>query len=128
GGRSLIFLAPYQHLTILDSPDLHLTQLAFNGDYYCIELHKHDVACNGLLFNSVYQLPHVEVEEEIYVELISICQKMEKQINENAKFTHSIIKSYLQLLLSIASNEKQKFIDHNSYYVQLENEEGIGFQ
>lgn len=128
GNRSLIFLAPYQLFRVLEAPDSHFVQLAFNGDYYCIELHKHDVACNGLLFNSVYQLPHVEVEDDIYLELASICHKMERQIDQNTKFTNSIIKSYLQLLLSIVSDEKQKFIDQNSYYAQLKNEEGIVFQ
>lgn len=126
--KSLIFLAPYQHFKVLNAPDFHFVQLAFDGDYYCIELHKHDVACNGLLFNSVYQLPHVEVEDDTYLELAAICQKMKRQIDQSTKFTNSIIKSYLQLLLSIASDEKQKFIDHNSYYAQLKNEEGIIFQ
>ncbi len=127
-GPSLIFLAPYQHFSILDDYCFPVVQLAFNGDYYCIELHKHDVACNGLLFNSVYQLPHVEVESTLYGELLMICQKMEKQIDQSTKFTNAIIKSYLQLLLSISSDEKQKFIEDSSYYTQLKNEEGIVFQ
>ncbi len=126
--RSLIFLAPFQHFRILDDRNFPVVQLVFNGDYYCIELHKHDIACNGLLFNSVYQLPHVEIESSIYSELLAICQKMERQIDQDTKFTNAIIKSYLQLLLSIASDEKQKFIDDNSYYTQLKNEEGIVFQ
>ncbi|MBE8720358.1 AraC family transcriptional regulator [Sphingobacterium sp. Ka21] len=128
GSKSLIFLAPYQRFRIIDALDLHLMQLAFNGDYYCIELHKNEVSCNGLLFNSVYQLPHVEVADDIYLELTSICGKMEKKIYQDTRFTNSIIKSYLQLLLSIASDEKQKFINHHFYFTQLRSEEGIIFQ
>src|SRR5690554_3071231 len=87
-----------------------------------------NILCTVLVQICFYQLPHVEVGDDTYLELASICQKMERQINQNTKFTNSIIKSYLQLLLSITSDEKQKFIDHNSYYAQLKNEEGIIFQ
>ena len=31
--------------------------IAFHGDFYCIEYHKKEVACNGLLFNNIYQQP-----------------------------------------------------------------------
>lgn len=126
--NSLIFIAPYQHFNVLHRPKFSLLQIAFNGDYYCIELHKHDVACNGLLFNAVYQLPHVAVVNDIYVELASICQKIKRKIDQNTKFSNSIVKSYLQLLLSIASDEKQKFIDQNLFYTQLKSEEGTVFQ
>lgn len=127
-GNSLIFIVPYQYFSLLYQSNFRLLQIAFNRDYYCIELHKHDVACNGVLFNTVYQLPHVEVVNDIYVELTSICLKIRRQIDQSTLFTNSIIKSYLQLLLSIASDEKQKLIDRNLFYTQLKNEEGIVFQ
>lgn len=127
-GKSLIFLAPYQHFSIPEASNFRIMEIAFDGDYYCIELHKDEVACNGLLFNVIYQLPHVAVANGIYAELMSISHKMAGQIDRETKFTNSIVKSYLQLLLAIASDEKQKFIDHNFYYTQLQSQEGIVFQ
>src|SRR5688572_2370990 len=29
----------------------------YNRDFYCIEIHDKEVACDGVLFNNVYQLP-----------------------------------------------------------------------
>lgn len=126
--KSLVFIAPYQRFRVLERSILPLFQLVFSGDYYCIEFHKYEVACNGLLFNSVYQLPHVEITDNIYTEIEYIYLKIRKKKDEDTKFTHSIIKSYLQLLLSLSADEKQKFIDDNSFYTQLTNEKGIVFQ
>ncbi|SJN42101.1 helix-turn-helix domain-containing protein [Sphingobacterium sp. JB170] len=127
---SAIFLAPHQHFLVIANPDkrLELTQVLFNGDYYCIELHKHDVACNGLLFNTVYQLPHVELSASVFEELLQLCQKMILIMSRESKFSNAILKSYLQLILALTSDEKQKYIDQHSYFKQLTNIDGIIFQ
>lgn len=126
--QSLIFLSPFQKFAFNSRLKQPLYQISFHGDYYCIELHKHEVACNGLLFNAVYQLPHVEVSAEVFEELKLICRKMQEYIRKNSRFSDSIVKSYLQLMLSITSDVKQHYIDENSFYTLLKNEEGIIFQ
>ena len=127
---SAIFLSPHQHfqlLSIQESP-CDVMQVLFNGDYYCIELHKHDVACNGLLFNTVYQLPHVSLARAVFAELLESCQKMIQLIGGESKFKNAILKSYLQLILALTSDEKQKFIDEHNYFLQLTSVDGIVFQ
>src|SRR3546814_10311654 len=53
-GRNLLFLSPYQFLQwrMVPSP---VDQIQFHGDFYCIEYHKKEVACNGILFNNIYR-------------------------------------------------------------------------
>src|SRR5690606_32411207 len=49
-GPSLIFATPLQTMS-MHGPLKNVTLLQFHGDFYCIEYHKQEVACNGVLFN-----------------------------------------------------------------------------
>lgn len=105
-GNSVIFLSPYQSFRWLGAASNSLQLLQFHGDFYCIEYHKKEVACNGLLFNSIYLRPHISLEEEKFRELGEIIHKMEKENKPGHQFSASVLRSYLQLLLALCSKEK----------------------
>ena len=63
-GDSLLFLSPYQYFQWKETAP-KMDFIAFHGDFYCIEYHKKEVACNGLLFNNIYQQPHFEVSQAV---------------------------------------------------------------
>src|SRR5690606_3762420 len=67
---SLLFLSPYQHLEWKTSMVQPVVQILFHGDFYCIEYHKKEVACNGLLFNNIYLQPFVNVSASVYDEIV----------------------------------------------------------
>jgi hypothetical protein len=58
---SLFFVAPNQVLKIENygSEEGHL--IYYNRDFYCIQIHDKEVACDGLLFNNVNNMPLVNV-------------------------------------------------------------------
>src|SRR5690606_10848544 len=90
------------------------TRVLFHGDFYCIEFHKEEVACNGLLFNNIYLQPIVHVDESVYQEIELIVHKMHIEGSANATFSESVIKAYLQLTLALASKAKKQLIDAGS--------------
>lgn len=59
---SLLFVSPDQHL--------HIEQLGkdpgylifYNRDFYCIQIHDEEVACDGLLFNNIHNMPIVRLD------------------------------------------------------------------
>src|SRR5690606_10201730 len=108
---ALLFLSPYQHLSWKTASTLSATRVLFHGDFYCIEFHKQEVACNGLLFNNIYLQPFVTVDERVYQEIELIIRKMRVESTSNAAFSESVIKAYLQLILALASKAKKKLID-----------------
>src|SRR5690349_9696549 len=57
----LLFATPLQQLSISRQQPLKGFALQFHGDFYCIEYHKTEVACNGLLFNNIYIEPSVSL-------------------------------------------------------------------
>lgn len=108
--HSILFLSPYQNLKWLDSTVTKVALLQFHGDFYCIEYHKKEVACNGFLFNNIYLQPHISLNEIKFQEISQLLVKMEKEVETYRRFSASVLKSYLQLILAISSNEKDNQI------------------
>lgn len=111
-GGSLLFLSPYQFFK-WEHPSLpFIDAIIFHGDFYCIEYHKKEVACNGVLFNNIYQQPYVSVKEDTFEEVCAIVEKMKKMSATKSSSDISIVKSYLQLILALTSKEKQQQLTH----------------
>ncbi|WP_372933434.1 helix-turn-helix domain-containing protein [Mariniphaga sediminis] len=104
--NSILFLSPYQNLRWLGNPSSKIKRIEFHGDFYCIEYHKAEVACNGLLFNNIYLQPYISLPKSKFQEISTLTGKMEKETESNKRFSESVVKSYLQLILAICSNEK----------------------
>ncbi|WP_222597052.1 hypothetical protein [Chitinophaga pinensis] len=62
-GPVLLFSTPLQMIYIEQPKPCKLAMLQFHSDFYCIEYHKAQVACNGLLFNNIYIEPSVQLNE-----------------------------------------------------------------
>ena len=108
--QGILFLTPFQKLVF--APDeSNLPLLSFHGDFYCIEYHKKEVACNGLLFNDIYANPAFSLPAETMTEIEIIFQKIEEQLQHAAAFTDAVVKSYLQLLLALCSKEKSALLN-----------------
>lgn len=111
-GYNILFLSPYQKLKLFSETGENISILLFHGDYYCIEYHKEEVACNGLLFNNIYLNPAIELSKESYEYILGLFNHIKKEESEQHPFSESIIKTYIQLILALASKQKSN-IDHN---------------
>lgn len=64
-GPSLVFLGQFQPYRIQGySPSTNGLIVQFSSDFYCIHLHHQEVACNGVLFNTVFDPPNFELSGE----------------------------------------------------------------
>lgn len=106
-GNTIFFSAPFQNIQLLSDHAADIDVLRFHGDFYCIEFHKKEVACNGLLFNNVYLFPHFELSEAIFNEISGYFSKIGK-VDVGEEFAVSVLQAYLQLILAICSKEKNK--------------------
>src|SRR5690606_28531115 len=100
--------SPYQLLNWKSPANMNITAIQFHGDFYCIEYHKKEVACNGILFNNIYQQPFVGVNQDVYSEISDITLKMQNFVGSTQDYHISILKSYLQRILALSSKEKQQ--------------------
>lgn len=107
-GLVILFLSPYQNFQWFADRCTNIQRLQFHGDFYCIEYHKQEVACNGLLFNNIYLTPHIKLPEETYGEILNILERMVKENTASNLYSEALLKTYLQLILALCSKEKNE--------------------
>ncbi|PPL02188.1 helix-turn-helix domain-containing protein [Parapedobacter indicus] len=125
---SLLFLSPYQHLEWKTPTIQPVVQILFHGDFYCIEYHKKEVACNGLLFNNIYLRPFVNVSASVYDEIVHLVNNMKRELTTHSSFSTSVLKAYLQLILALSSKAKKQQVDMDLLTDNMEMQEGESFQ
>jgi AraC-like DNA-binding protein len=108
---SLFFININQHFSVdkLGAGDSYL--LYYNRDFYCIMIHDDEVACDGLLFNNIYNLQLVvlsKVEGELIHGLFEqIVEEFELQDSSQEEMIRTCLK---QILLRAARSwKKQQF-------------------
>lgn len=127
-GYNILFLSPYQKLKFFADSEEAMNVLLFHGDYYCIEYHKDEVACNGLLFNNIYLNPGIELSKENYEYILELFNHIKKEERENHQFSQSIIKTYIQLILAICSKQKSGAENGVTVGEKLPNKHAVEFQ
>ncbi|MDO4782524.1 MAG: helix-turn-helix domain-containing protein [Capnocytophaga felis] len=110
-GNTLLFLSPFQNFQKSEGKMEKISLLQFHGDFYCIEYHKKEVACNGLLFNNIFLIPHIEVSEKCFEEILHIFSRIENELLSESSYSQAILKSYLQLILALSSKEKSNILE-----------------
>lgn len=109
-GPAIAFTTPYQLFAISSNLAQPIVGMFFHGDFYCIEYHKKEVACNGLLFNNIYKEPCFSIPQELFAEIQQLINKI-KLSNKKKNYSIAVIKSYLQLILALASEKKSQLIE-----------------
>lgn len=108
-GPALLFFTPFQEYALSSPSPFTGELLYFHGDFYCIEKHRKEVACNGILFNNVYAPPFVLLDEanaasvNNYLQLLR--QDME-QVEDIAR--EDMVIAHLKILLIIATRLKTR--------------------
>ncbi|CAM3048960.1 AraC family transcriptional regulator [Chryseobacterium flavum] len=127
-GYNILFLSPYQKLKLVSEADEKVNILLFHGDYYCIEYHKEEVACNGFLFNNIYLNPGIGLTREDYGYILEIFARIKQENTENHHFSKSIIKTYIQLILAIGSKQKSNSTNERGIVEKLPVKNAVEFQ
>ncbi|MBP2615124.1 AraC family transcriptional regulator [Chryseobacterium jejuense] len=127
-GYNILFISPYQKLKLSSDSEENITVLLFHGDYYCIEYHKDEVACNGLLFNNIYVNPGIKLSKENYEYILELFNHIKREEKENHQFSQSIIKTYIQLILAICSKQKSGIENNSIANEKLPNKNAVEFQ
>ncbi|MVT12159.1 AraC family transcriptional regulator [Chitinophaga tropicalis] len=71
------------------------TLLYYNRDFYCIQIHDKEVACDGILYNNVYDIPVVHLDEEA----AAITRRTLSEIKKEATQDDSGMEEMLRILL-----------------------------
>jgi len=109
---SLFFISPNQHLHIkkLGQEEGHF--IFYNRNFYCIQIHDEEVACNGLLFSNIYNMPMVELDSGEIPFFSYIFGQMTDEFGLNDTSLEEMLRTYLkQLFIKSARLWKKQNLD-----------------
>jgi AraC family transcriptional activator of pobA len=101
----LFSFSPYQPYLFL-ARNLKGVALHFHPDFFCIHKHQTEVACNGVLFNNIYQPPYTVIDDTTGSILMGLITQMKTEMTRNALAQYEILVSYLKIFLITASRLK----------------------
>lgn len=110
---TLFFVSPNQYLRIEETGPESGYFIFYNRDFYCIQIHDQEVACDGLLFNNIRNMPKVEASEEEVAFLGCLFKEMIQEFRLNDNSLEEMVRTYLkQLLIRATRSWKRQHLDN----------------
>lgn len=73
--------------------------LHFNRDFYCIELHDQEVACDGILYNNVFEIPFIQLNEDQSKDIQNIIREIQSEMKDEDSNTEEMLRILLKLII-----------------------------
>lgn len=103
---TMFFFTPYQPFMIEDTKELEGVVLDFHPNFFCIHKHHQEIACNGVLFNNIYNPPFVKVDEVARQTFEIVLTQMKLELQAPALAQYEQLVAYLKIFLITASRLK----------------------
>ncbi len=103
--NSLFSFTPYQPFMFL-SGLIKGIAIYFHSDFFCIHKHQTEVTCNGVLFNNIYQIPFISVDESLQSTLNKLIEQIKSEIQNPGLAQYELLISYMKIFLISASRSK----------------------
>lgn len=104
----LFFLSPGQVFSVDSEKVQEAYKISFIRDFYCIQTHDKEVACNGVLFNNVYETPFVKPCTSDTQKLDFILEGLIEEFKINEAAQYDMLQTYLkQFIIHAVRVQKQ---------------------
>ena len=104
--NSLFSFVPYQPFMFSANKELKGVVLNFHPDFFCIHKHHKEVACNGVLFNNIYQPPFISIDNTSSNTFINLIEQMKVEMQNPDLAQYELLVSYLKIFLITAARLK----------------------
>ncbi|CAM4040322.1 AraC-type DNA-binding protein [Pedobacter westerhofensis] len=98
---ALFFISPGQVVTF-DKKSTG-TMLYYNRDFYCVEIHDKEVACDGLLFHNVYAIPVVYLDKKQSADFRGIFEELSTEFEENDSTVEEMLRILLKKIIILGT-------------------------
>jgi AraC family transcriptional regulator, transcriptional activator of pobA len=96
---SLMAFSPYQPYRLQSESALQGWVINFHPEFFCIFKHHQEIACNGLLFNNIYQVPYLDLEVSDVVHFESLIEQMVAETQKAELAQYELLIAYLKIVL-----------------------------
>lgn len=98
-GAGIFCLSPGQVLTVETEAVRTAYQIAFNREFYCVENHGKEIACNGVLFNNVHRITALQLSPKEAGKFHLLVSDMIRELENPGKAHQELLESYLRMFL-----------------------------
>ena len=105
--QSILFFSPYQPFLFSEGKNLKGVSIHFSGDFYCLEKHREETSCNGLLFNTIYDHPIINMSDVRPDKLRQVLADLQGELRESQLADRELALSYLKIFLIHATRIKK---------------------
>ncbi|PWL38886.1 AraC family transcriptional regulator [Flagellimonas aquimarina] len=103
---TMFAITPYQPFVFIEKERLGGVVLNFHPDFFCIHKHHEQVACNGVLFNNIYNPPMLCVNDDSRNNFEMLISQMKAEVQKSDLAQYELLVSYLKIFLINASRNK----------------------
>jgi AraC-type DNA-binding domain-containing proteins len=96
---ALLFINPKVKIQFLNNQENKEVLLHFNRDFYCIEIHDQEVACDGILYNNVFEVPFIELTEIQASGIRGIIEEIQFEMENEDTNTEEMLRIFLKLII-----------------------------
>jgi len=97
-GPSLFFISPNQVVSIEELCDEPGFLIFYNQDFYCIQIHDDEVACDGLLYNNIHNMPMTAVPVQEAAFINNLFSQIEDEFTLKDCSQEEMLRTYLKQL------------------------------
>ncbi|MDQ0064872.1 helix-turn-helix domain-containing protein [Chryseobacterium lathyri] len=94
---TLLFINP--HVILKPCETIGGQLMHFNRDFYCVEIHDQEVACDGILYNNVFEIPFINLNEEQSAEIQKIIKDIQSELKNEDSGTEEMLRTLLKLII-----------------------------
>jgi AraC family transcriptional activator of pobA len=116
----LISFSVYQPFTLKGAGEIKGVLINFHPDFFCIHKHQPEIACNGVLFNNIYDPPVTELRAQETQSLLAIAEGLKIEMQNAALAQYELLVSYLKIFLINASRIKLNNTDTTEFKIGTE--------
>lgn len=96
---SLFFINSNQYLQIEKEGQAPGYFMYYNRDFYCVQIHDAEVACDGLLFNNIFEMPMTVLPQKEAPLVEGIYSQIQEEFDAPDASQEEMIRTYLKQLI-----------------------------
>lgn len=104
--NTLMFFSPHQPYKIKSEEEIKGFAIHFHSDFLCVYKHHKEVACNGILFENIYQPPFLRVEQKEADNFSFLVTQIKTEMQQENLAQYELLVSYLKIFLINATRIK----------------------
>nr|WP_315198079.1 helix-turn-helix domain-containing protein [uncultured Flavobacterium sp.] len=119
---SLLFINPKVIVKPITTESGGELLLHFNRDFYCIELHDQEVACDGILYNNVFEIPFIQLNENQSADIQNIIREIQSEMKDEDSNTEEMLRILLKLIILKSTRiwKQQHLLSNNDQQLDVQ--------